>query len=150
VAGSARKPTNKDGRVTGSKSDKGSVDVQRISEAMIVHGSSENELDFPWHLSALSKKTQRLFFFSTVVFDWQLSESQTGDSVWLQQDLVVWQHDFLVSTTARDVAFAFAAGVVRTAYLGGVTPLRLAQSSRSSGVWQQQLVQHWWAVLQPQ
>lgn len=149
MAGSARKPANKEGYVTGSKPDKGSVNVQRISEATIVQGSTENELDFPWHFNALSRKTQRSLAFSTV-FDEQLPESHSGDSAWRQQDLVVWQHDFSVSTTSGEVVFAFAAGVVRTAYLGGVTPLRLAQSSRSSGVWQQQLVQHWWAVLQPQ
>jgi hypothetical protein len=33
---------------------------------------------------------------------------------------------------------------------GGVMPRSRAQASRSAGVWQQQLVQHWWAFWHPQ
>jgi hypothetical protein len=51
---------------------------------------------------------------------------------------------------ATSLAAASRSASEKRAEGGGVTRLRIAQASRWRGVKQQQSVQHWWAVAQPQ
>lgn len=140
-AGSSVESTKRIGRGAITSPEIERVVIQVTETGKMVHGSGEKELDFPWHLRASRTKAQRWVYFFSVAFV-QCSQASSCNSLQvamfesLYSIVVLQQLDFGVVLADANVVFK---GLLRMAYLGGVTPFFRAHSTRSSGAWQQHL-----------
>lgn len=110
MAGSSEESTKRVGLGVITSPEIEIVLIQARGGGTMVQGSSEKELDFPWHLRASKTKTQRWFFFFCEAFAQSsqslfscLSQAAFFES---QQALVVLkQLDFGAEVAATNVGF---------------------------------------------